>query len=466
MKFTFCSLGALNHAELEVNNLTLVCGKNNIGKTYLTYALYGFLSSWKNLLDVKLSAGDYAILRETGRVEIDLDKQYLKRAKEYLKAATESYKDKLPFFLAAQEGRFDNTLIKCDVNIPKDIFQTEFVEDFKSDSGNRVISFKKKKGSSILEVSSVVANNLKSSSIPKGLIENTIKELVWGQLFLKPFIVSTERTGAVTFRSELNLAKNRLIEYAHQLKAGDNYSPMGLIKSVFDTGYPLPVSDNVDFINGLNKIEKRKGQIASEHPDIIKNLAEIVGGVYKTTKEGDVNFVTSRGKQKLRMSESSSAVRSLVMLSYYINYQANLGDLLIIDEPELNLHPSNQRKLARVIVQLVNVGVKVFITTHSDYFIKEFNTLIMLNNDCEGVSKIKKEFGYKDNEVLKASDVTLYTIRENEMYLPEGYLRSIRGTILTKENISPIYGIEARSFDEEINQMNEIQDRIYYLVSE
>ena len=78
------------------------------------------------------------------------------------------------------------------------------------------------------------------------------------------------------------------------------------------------------------------------------------------------------------MGESSSAVRSLLDIGFYLEHIAKKGDLLIIDEPELNLHPENQRCIARLLAKLVNYGIKVFITTHSDYIVKELNTLIML----------------------------------------------------------------------------------------
>lgn len=461
MKFTFHRLGALDHADIDLNNLTIVCGKNNIGKTYLTYALYGFLNTWKYFLDAKISSSDYATLREKGNVEIDIEKQYHKKLKDHLEEAAKKYKEKLSDVLAAQEGRFEETQIDLDVSIPKNIFSKEFTKEFKSEKGSRVISFKRKKGSPLLEISSVVTDDLKTDGLPKGLIDNMVKEAAWGFLFPKPFIVSTERTGAVTFRSELNLARNRLIEYAHKLKAGDEYSPMSLIESVFSTGYPMPVSDNVEYINGLNKTENKNSSLINDHPDLTKDLEGIIGGSYKTSKDGDVNFVPKKSKQKLKMGESSSAVRSLVLLSYYIRYTGQTGDLLIIDEPELNLHPSNQRKLARLIARLVNVGVKVFITTHSDYFIKEFNTLIMLKNQNEAVSSIKKEYGYRDSELLDSSAVSLYTIKEDELYLPTGNQRKVRGTILSKADIDPKLGIEAPSFDETINQMNEIQDKLY-----
>ena len=44
MKFKVTNLGCIKSAEIELGKLTLLSGENNTGKTYLTYALYGFLS--------------------------------------------------------------------------------------------------------------------------------------------------------------------------------------------------------------------------------------------------------------------------------------------------------------------------------------------------------------------------------------------------------------------------------------
>ena len=46
MKFQITNLGRLDAADLEVGDLTVICGENNSGKTYATYALYGFLRMW------------------------------------------------------------------------------------------------------------------------------------------------------------------------------------------------------------------------------------------------------------------------------------------------------------------------------------------------------------------------------------------------------------------------------------
>ena len=41
----------LKHAEFSLGDFTIICGENNTGKTYVTYALYGFLDLWRRRFD-------------------------------------------------------------------------------------------------------------------------------------------------------------------------------------------------------------------------------------------------------------------------------------------------------------------------------------------------------------------------------------------------------------------------------
>lgn len=48
---------------------------------------------------------------------------------------------------------------------------------------------------------------------------------------------------------------------------------------------------------------------------------------------------------------------------------ATYNSLLIIDEPEVNLHPKWQIFYAEIVCELVSMGVDIIITTHSPYII-------------------------------------------------------------------------------------------------
>ncbi len=54
MKITVKNLGALEQAEFTLGELTILCGCNNTGKTYATYALFGFLLTWRQILAINI----------------------------------------------------------------------------------------------------------------------------------------------------------------------------------------------------------------------------------------------------------------------------------------------------------------------------------------------------------------------------------------------------------------------------
>ena len=78
MHFHFEKLGLLDQIDLELADLTLICGENNTGKTYATYAVYGFLRNWRGQVERRSAAGDLD-LRPAPRNLLDLDPAALPR---------------------------------------------------------------------------------------------------------------------------------------------------------------------------------------------------------------------------------------------------------------------------------------------------------------------------------------------------------------------------------------------------
>ena len=76
MKLSFENLGALDKGEIELADLTIVCGENNTGKTYVTYALYCLLKTWKRLINLHLTR-EFSELRQYGVVRIDAQEKLL-----------------------------------------------------------------------------------------------------------------------------------------------------------------------------------------------------------------------------------------------------------------------------------------------------------------------------------------------------------------------------------------------------
>jgi ABC-type multidrug transport system ATPase subunit len=140
-------------------------------------------------------------------------------------------------------------------------------------------------------------------------------------------------------------------------------------------------------------------------------------------------------------------VKSLFGLWAYLEFDAQPGDVLMIDEPELNLHPANQRLMARLIARLVNADLRVIASTHSDYLVREINSLIMLSRPAPVQAELMQRYDYKQEELLAPERVSAWLFHD----------RAIKPM-----SIDAIEGIAAETFDEEIHSLNDTSDGIYY----
>lgn len=459
MKIKIQNLGVLKQAEFTLADLTIICGGNNTGKTYATYALFGFLSTWQRILTIDIDDKIQQLFAE-GVIRIDIQ-EYIKQTQKIVTKGCQEYTKKLASIFAAAPERFKETKfdVIVDINDINDISLNMKFEQKINFPDGELFSITKNDDSTELVVTLLVekAKAKILTNIFNDFIANALKEIIFYQLFPKPFIASTERTGAAIFRKELNFARNRLLEEIGQ--ADYKIDPRELLFRGYQD-YPLPVEQNVEFTRELETISKQRSFLYNDHPEVLNDFADIIGGEYTVTSSDQLYYAPKQAKRtKLSMLESSSAVRSLLDIGFYLKHEAKLGDLLMVDEPELNLHPENQRRVARLFARLINLGIKVFITTHSDYIIKELNTLIMLNHDKPHLKRIAEEEGYQTEELISAEKIKVYIAEEKSIKL-ESNNRKTKCQTLTLANIDPEMGIEARSFDTTIETMNRIQEAI------
>ena len=131
----------------------------------------------------------------------------------------------------------------------------------------------------------------------------------------------------------------------------------------------------------------------------------------------------------------SSSIHEMALLSIYLKYVVKKDDLLIIEEPEAHLHPKNQRILVKYLVRAVNNGLKVMITTHSDYVIEQFNNFVRLNSiNPDNL----EEFNYAPEDVLNHEDISIYTFKKEskKQFISEKI--NINETGFDEETFAPI----------------------------
>lgn len=458
MKVKVKNLGVLKQAEFTLGDLTIICGGNNTGKTYATYALFGFLFTWKQIFFIEIKDDKIEQLLNDGVIRLDLQ-EYIKQVKQIVAKGCHDYTQGLPRIFAASAELFKYTEFQVSIDIKNISFAYRFERTIGS-ANDEIFSMLKIEESTELVIALIVEKD--KVKIPKQIIKRIItdglKDIIFAEIIPRPFIASAERTGTAIFRKELNFARNRLLDEMGQ--ANNNLNPMNLFLKVYQN-YALPIETNLVFTRQLETLVKTTSFIADNHPDVLADFADILGGEYTVTLNDHLYYVPKGKRVKLSMDQSSSAVRSLLDIGFYLKHEAQIGDLLMVDELELNLHPQNQRRVARLFARLVNLGIKVFITTHSDYIIKELNTLIMLNHDKPHLKRIAEEEDYRKEELISADKIKVY-IAEEALIVLEGKKRKTQCQTLVPADIDPEMGIEARSFDTTIETMNRIQEAIVW----
>lgn len=452
MKANFQNIGPIKKAELELGDLTIIAGQNNTGKTYLVYTLYGFLNGLKNQelftqsfysRNIKKLAGQ---ILSTGKANMNITKfkqlynQALRRMSSFFSS------EFINQVFSASKDEFENAHFSI---------ETEFIDSAiesvaysRQNKENRVsMKLYREDNNVVFDL-----NNPQNIQLPLAEIEQGIYLLFLESVqknFPVPFILSAERFGISLFYKELDFTKNRLVETLQNLsddkgKKGKGFDPFIFLDKV-SARYAQPIKDNIDFTRGLPNIHRDKSTLT---PDKKRSVETIVGGYYKI-KNDEIRFISKKRKENrfdIPLHLASSSVRGLSDLYFYLHHFAGPGDLLIIDEPESHLSPGNQVLMARLLVFCVNSGLKVLITTHSDYLIKEINNLIMLHGEFEGKEDFLKQHkkDYTESDSLNPDSVRAYICEKGG---------------LTRCTIDEI-GIDMPVFDDAIDKINKISNEL------
>ena len=86
-----------------------------------------------------------------------------------------------------------------------------------------------------------------------------------------------------------------------------------------------------------------------------------------------------RADEDLPLMNASSMVSELAPVVLYLRHFVDPGDVLIIEEPESHLHPSMQVEFIRQLAGVVNAGIRVMLTTHSEWVLDELANLVRLS---------------------------------------------------------------------------------------
>lgn len=443
MKMSVENLGYIAKGEMELGDLTVIVGKNNTGKTYLSYALIYFLATFHSNIVI-----DESELDKENQLVINFDflaKKISAVSKECSRAIYKAF--------ACEKERFKNTKLdfSLDVNdmlsfMKNKVKQTYHDVPIKDLASIEVIGYIKNE-EIVLKCSISNAERDTISFFNQKKFQAMMLSESLGNLlkdYIEVFPVSSERTGIALFYKELDYTKNMILDLLKE-KDFSRKKYMDVVNQSV-ARYAFPIRENINSVRSADTMKEKSflWQSKKKYKTLFSIWSRLVSGIFATNGESII-YTDNKANQEIPLHVISSANKSLLLLDIFIKHRAKPHHILIIDEPEMNLHPEAQRDMARLLVQLVNAGVKIVITTHSDYIIRELNNLMMISAlKSTKVRKILRELGYDSDEILMFQQVKAYMCDQHKIHTIE----------------KNTYGLNISSFDGFINKSNEISDSI------
>lgn len=182
-------------------------------------------------------------------------------------------------------------------------------------------------------------------------------------------------------RSEYNRRLQELIENIDDDSDTNRDIFKRLQEQLPKRSYTEPMNKVIESLYSLNT----KKKINSVYNSLIEKMSRLMGGeitISSLESIAPIQFSFKFDESKdLPMYLASSSVNQLTILYLYLKYWAKeKNNFLMIDEPEVNLHPENQIRLMDILVQFVTEhDNRVLITTHSPILTDILNNYVYLH---------------------------------------------------------------------------------------
>jgi predicted ATP-dependent endonuclease of OLD family len=472
MKVRIEKIGAIDSAEIDIGkDLIILTGSNNSGKTYLTNVLYGLYKipidnvTNFNFIEINefsivdnpevqrksvvftissfdiFSTFETAILRALGKISAKnlsgifgtSENSFEKSEIHFLKTKEDDFKDLI----------FRQTFKGINSNLSNKFGLIDFIKTEDSfDVSFRITDFNYEFEEGLKETHLVQVQNVLLQSYLYAIMNGGDRKYI--------SIYPAERIAVDIFQKEIRqggsgnsiLYDDTLHLVTHMSKGFNASNFVNPISKNENVGVSIAIKD---FVNNTSIMRSRKDIIGvySRFADELETI--LLGGKIEMNLDGSINFINSEGIT-VDLNLTSSLVKSLSGLVFYFRHVAQKNDVIIIDEPELNLHPKLQIQITKFIAKLVNNGFKVIISTHSDYVIREINTLIMLGKRGKESIDLIKKYEYSYDSILKFNRLGVYFLHDH-----------ITDDIEVTES-----GFDVTAIDDVISEQNSKSEDVYF----
>ena len=398
MKLSIKNVGKLKEADVEINGITVITGENDTGKSTVGKVLWSVFNGFYEI-DEKVYKEKVS---ELGKI---VDK--LMKENGYNKI-TDNFKD---FF-----GIFDRTEAKIAIELLKN--NKNYSED-----EIKIIINNYKKDLKIENISNFVQEINETLKIS----DKEIIKVIVSRIMNKEF---HNQINAVFSKEKMNIGeislkiKDKEIDLKienNEILDVQNYFLINKETMYIDNPFIL---DSYDFDDenhqthlATNVFSENENSVISEIKvkkklnNIYKKLNSVLSGEILENKNS--KFVYRKNGEDIDLKNLSTGLKTFAIIKMLLqNGTLEENGTIILDEPEIHLHPEWQLKFAELIVLLQKeFGMHILLTTHSPYFlnaIEVFSERHKIDDKCkyyvaenEGNSSIIKDVTGNTREIYR-----------------------------------------------------------------
>ena len=416
MRLSLKDFGPIDEANIDLGRITVIGGENATGKSTTSKILYCFLRANSSKRQEITYGYIVNSIKDTTR-----DIQRYLRDQENCKVDFRDLQTKLTQY----ETQIKLSPHKSGLDVITDIYNEikyRIDDQIISDEAQNEVE---EKFSEIDKLIAIVDEN--GAELYVSIMKRLLKAEFSTADFNGIFNISgvNENNGNFDFHIDFNdndLTSDEVFKSEGWFSLNDIYYIDSF--SILDLDQNLGLNDSEHAIFLTNNLKKEAdssgelfdGAINEEIIALENEINQIINGEF-IYENGELTYVNNDG-EKCRMKNTASGIKQVGIIQLLLNNRKLKKDsFLVIDEPEVNLHPAWQVKFAGVLALLVKkLNVSLYINSHSPVFIEAIDAWAYYYDLTEDIryylsKKSERKEGY--NNIIEVESEELSIIYDN-----------------------------------------------------
>ncbi len=388
------NFGPIEKAEIDLRPLTIFVGESNTGKTYLAALIYALQRAFEGIPRLPW------LYYNTSQFNPIYHSQPADLSNQIVLQETQETQKKLADtgqpFKFSDLPKWVQDRLKCG-SAHSEMLESELKRHFGYESISEMVRFTKDRDE-VMKISFEVQEE--NQTLWSLCFYDSGTEINIDKYIYKDIVFGTEDRDI--FQRALNVKDKGIpLRFLMQKSATSYYLPAarsglmetrGIITSSLidlathggsehftkDSTFSGMIADFLKFINNYEEREIYPSEIVEVSKTLENKVLQGEIEASQPAEVGDIQFRYRplKSEKSLRISQTSSMISELTPLVLLLRSVVFYGDTLIIEEPESHLHPRAQTQIAITLARLVRAGVRVIITTHSDWLLQQIGNLI------------------------------------------------------------------------------------------